>query len=68
MHIRHSEREKRELIQVTFELNSLIAYCQSKKKKKCKQILKLSVVGLLFHSGINVVIPKTMLRVVMLSK
>jgi len=67
MNIRHSEREKRELIQVTFELNSLIAYYQS-KKKKCKQILKLSLAGLFFHSGINVVIPKTMLCVVILSK
>ena len=36
MNISHSEREKRELIQVTFELNSLIAYYQSKKKNANK--------------------------------
>ena len=53
---------------VTFELNSLIAYYQSRKKKKCNQILKLSLVGLFSHSGINVIITKTMLCSIILNK
>lgn len=50
--------KKKELIQVTFELNSLIAYCQSKKKKEMQTNLETLRSRLLFHSGINVVFLK----------